>query len=354
MATDSATATLDAPELDQDQTDWGAMSAAEKKADIDKAVKEIDARDADTSDAGGLDDTPPPAATETPSDDDVTPAAADSAPAATPEAGDEDDRAWLDAETKDLAAAYGITDEDLADVGSREELDRAMRIIDRKAFEAGKAAAVPQADAKPVVQQSEAPKPTAPTGDPWADLKQFMLSDEIDADAREPINKFVQTVAAEMKELRAMKAAMQQQQMEASFNDLRTKAVTSIHSLGHTDLFGKPGEAPTKEQAANLEKALDAHFTHARGLIATGRQAAPTPAFLKAAVNLLFGDQLVSQAKKQHLAALKKQSARRSGGGTTKAVPQSIPDNETTRQAARRIASDPEVQEAWKRSTGQE
>jgi hypothetical protein len=175
-----------------------------------------------------------------------------------------------------------------------------------------------------VVQEAEkVTTPLAAPGDPLADLSQFKLDEELGADDAPKLTKAFAAVTAELKELRAWRTATEQQGRQQAVIVLRQQAVASLHSLGNAELFGKPDEKPTKEQVANIEKAIDAHFIHARGLIAMGRQVAPTPAFLKAAVNLAFGDQLSKQQKRQITDKLRKQSARRTGGGAAKTLPRS-------------------------------
>src|SRR5688572_31679128 len=57
----------------------------------------------------------------------------------TEEAGEES-KSWLDDDAKAEAAAYGIGESELADFASREELDRALRLFDKSALEAGRKA----------------------------------------------------------------------------------------------------------------------------------------------------------------------------------------------------------------------
>src|SRR5688572_2713318 len=47
---------------------------------------------------------------------------------------------WLDDDLKAEVAAYGIEESEIADFTSREELDRALRLFDKSALEAGRKA----------------------------------------------------------------------------------------------------------------------------------------------------------------------------------------------------------------------
>ena len=292
--------------------------------------------------------------TETPVNDDETPVVDDAAPVANTGKGEEV-QDWRDAEVKDLATQYGIDETKLAKIPSREVLDVLLESIDKKAFDAGKT------DTKPteVVAKPE-DKPAATkeqTEDALTLLESLKLGDadgNLALEDREPIEKTFKALAAEVKEGRAFRKEVQtflenqkKQEAHASFTKLKSDFGNSVDSLGHTELFGKPGER-TKEQAANFEKVFnDGHLPHARGLIAQGRQVGPTPAFAKAAVNLLFGDQLVKQAKQQQIDKLKKSSARRTGGGVTKPHP-------LAKDATPLQQNLSEANENWRKSHGEE
>ena len=324
---------------EENGSEWAGMSDEQKKSDVDKGVQE--ARE-NYAEAEGYvqekDET-----TEQPVADEETPVADDAAPEEEEGEGEAVETAeWLDDDTREFASTMGLTDEELVEFGSRAELDRALRIIDRRAFEAGKAAQQPT---PPPVMEKQAPvPPPAKPGDTFADLTQFKLGDEWDEAAAAPINKFVEATTTAMKNMQDRLAQFEQRDQASALENLRQKAVTSLHSLGNTELFGKPDEKPTREQIANIEKAIDAHFTHARGLISAGRQAAPTPAFLKAAVNLAFGDQLSQQQQRKLTEKLRKQSARRTGGSTSKIVSKQRSDQSKLDE----VLSDPEIDSRFK------
>lgn len=317
-------------------SEWGRMTPKQQQAEVDQGVAQAREDRIDSAIASGA-YTPPPkeeeeeegepakTTTEQSVGGDETPAADDAAPAGEGEAEDDDAAEWLDDDTRNFATTMGLTDDELAEFGSREELDRVMRIIDRKAYEAGKTP--PPPPIKPIEKQPvQQEKQPVVEGDPFADLSRYKLGEQFDEDAANPINRFVELAAASFRDLQTRLTQFEQRDQQRSADDLRRQAVASLHSLGNTEFFGKPGEKPTKEQVANIEKAIDAHFVHARGLLATGRQAAPTPAFLRAAVHLAFGDQLSKQQQRQLTEKLRKQSHKITGGGSGKALPKSTGD----------------------------
>lgn len=342
-------------------SEWGSMTAEQREAEIDSGFAEMAAsRAADTAllqqdtettttadDDTQVDDSDTTVVadattTNTTAGSDATPAADDAAAGASPAAKAAGDASWLTPEDRDTATAYGLDGDFLAALPTRDVFDRVLMAIDRKAFEAGKG---PQqvADAVGATnadKQPETATAAASPGDPFADLAPFKMDENaVDDVAAKPFNSFVETAAATIRQMQAEIAGLRQIDGQRAFNELRDTALTALHSLGNTELFGKPGETPTKEQAANIDKALDAHFTHAQGLLATGRQAAPTPQFLKAAVHLAFGDQLTQQQQRQLTERLKKQSRQRMGGGASKPLP----------PAARtaNIQDDPEIDELF-------
>ena len=326
-----------------EETSWGSLTPEQKAAEVDSAI-------AKASGAPVPEKVEPTADTvqeETPVDGDVIPAADDSADAS--EVDGEDVPAevkpadWLTDDIREYASAMGVNEDDLSGFGSREELDRALRIIDRKAFEAAKAPPPEKAVAPPPpVQQKVPPVP----GDPLAILDSFALGEELTAEDAPKLFGVISAMGAELKAQREWRASLEQQQAQAAVESIRGRAIESIHALGHSELFGKPGEKPTAEQKANIEKALEAHFIHAKGLIAIGRQPDATVPFLKAAVHSVFGD-TISKLEKQRLTdKLRKQSARRTGGTAAKQLPPPPPENETDTQRARRIAA--EVEQEWR------
>jgi len=344
------------------ESEWGKMTPEEREVDVTQAVAAVQERRGITPDAPLVEEKPPakeperinaeiPAAgDETPADDDaVLPKAKGK------DEGDDvdaDKADWLDDDTRDFATMMGMDEDFLNAMPSREVLDRVLEAIDKKAFEAGKQLQTGQQPPispieKPVVQQPvQQGAQQQQTDDPFAELASFRLDEELGVDDAPKITKAFVAATTALKNLQDRVAQFEQRDQQRAVDDIRRRAVDSLHSLGNTELFGKSGEKATKEQAENIEKVLDAHFIHARGLFAAGRQAAPTPAFLKAAVHLVFGDRISKQQQKRLIEKLHKQSARRTGGSAFKPLPLPIPENETHVEKVRRIAS--EADKDWK------
>lgn len=334
------------------------MSASERDAMLDQIVAEIHGDKPAGGETGETHETPvggddSDLATGDAATGDVIEGAKGEGDGKEPEEPSEKDD-WLDEETRDFAKQLGVTDEDLEGFKSREDLDRVLRILDRKAYEAGKEAQALKAKAQAEQfaglygkqqvpgesRQRESAKREEP-GDVFEDLAKFKLGDEYDREAAAPVNAFIDAAASEIRRLRSELSEFREARRADEAVVLRNRALESLHSLGHADLFGKPGEKLTREQEANIEKAMEAHFIHANGLIALGRQPAPTPEFLKVAVRMAFGDELSKTEQRRLTDRLRKQSARRSGGPPAKgAQPIMPPANETSLQFAERVVEE--------------
>jgi hypothetical protein len=216
---------------------------------------------------------------------------------------------WRDAGVKDLAVAYGLDDESLAAIPSREVLDVVLKGIDKKAFAEQNADEGLGDNAQQSQQQPD---------DHLADLTKFKLPDTIDEEAAGPLNSFIDATVAEIRALRADVHSFKQAQAEQRFQALRNEALHNLQKIGHTDLYGEPGKPLTKEQQANVDAVLDDHFDRGSSLARRGGKPSPTQEFLKRSVFAVHGEHIVKKTKQEHLAKLKSQSHRRTGGGSTK------------------------------------
>ena len=102
------------------------------------------------------------------------------------------------------------------------------------------------------------------TDDALAKLEGIKWDDELGVEDAPKIRDAFAAVVAELKHQRAelaeqktFRGTLQQQQAQDAAQQSRTKAVESLHALGHKDLFGEPGGEPTAAQRANIEKALE-------------------------------------------------------------------------------------------------
>lgn len=343
--------------IERETSEWAKLTPEQQEAEVSGGVEDARDKRVERSIATGEyrpdkesrdDDSTSVPDDETPVGDDAAKEKDDDAKEGTgegKEAGKEDgseagETAWLDQETRDFAGMMGLSDTELAEFGSKEELERALRIIDRKAFEAGKAGSVvPKAPEVPAKDTSQA------LVDAFADLQKYKLGDDFDEGVSKPLNSFVDAAVAQIKDLQNRLGLFEQQGQQVAIADTRLKATTSLYALGYPELFGKPGEALTAEQSANIERAIDAHFVHARGLLQSGRQVAPTPEFLRSAVNLEFGDELKKIDQRRTTDRLRKQSAKKLGGSSGK----TLSAGERGLSSLERLKQDPELDALWQK-----
>jgi len=344
--------------LEQETSEWAKLTPEQQETEVSQAVESTREKRVERAVATGEyrpEQETPDESERKPVPDDETPVGDDAAKTQDDDAekgageGKEDGEAgepeaeaseWLDQETRDFAAMMGLSGTELSEFGSKEELERALRIIDRKAFEAG-TAATPKAPETPSTSQALA--------DAFADLQKYKVGDDFDEGVAKPLNSFVDAAVAQIKDLQNRLGFFEQQGVQTAVAETRREASASLQTLGYSELFGKPGETLTPEQAKNIERAIDAHFVHARGLLQSGRQVAPTPQFLRAAVNLEFGDELKKIDQRRTTDRLRKQSAKKLGGSSGKTLSAA----ERGLSSLERLKQDPEIDALWNQSVAE-
>lgn len=238
------------------------------------------------------------------------------------ETGDESDGPeWLNDDVKAEAAAYGIGESELADFTSREEFDRALRLFDKTALEAGRKAMAEGEDKgstrneKGQFVKKEEPKPDetkehAPRDGRYeVSLSKDLYDDEI-------VGEF--TRMRDYYESRF--AVLESRLLEADAKTEEHQFDNYVDSLGHADLFGKTGKESEKE----LERRRDLHVAvkaQMIGLERLGRPTELTDQLVNRVANMVFADELGKKRLKQQTQKISKQSQLRQGGSPTKPLP---------------------------------
>ena len=238
---------------------------------------------------------------------------------------------WLDDDVKAEAAAYGVEESELADFASREELDRALRLFDKTALEAGRKAMAEGDDApvrndKGQFVKKEEPKAEPPKEETQQDGR-YKVSLDPDLYDEEIIGEF--TRLREHYESRF--EALESHFAEASASAEEQRFDNFVDSLGHTDLFGTTGKESDKEleRRRDLNVAVKAQMI---GLERLGRPAEMSQQLISRVANMAFGEELGKKQLKQHTRKISKQSDRRQGGSPTKPIP---PSDEPREEFAR-------------------
>ena len=236
---------------------------------------------------------------------------------------------WLDNELRGLATAVGVPEKVLGEVGSRQELERMLSVIEQRAVEAGKKQFPGES---PKVEEKKPLVPAQSSTDAAAqqqarDVSKYLMADAFDDGVTNPHNQFVKDTDARIAALEAMVQAKIQPVVERLANAEQNRGVQStmqqfdsaLDSIGHPELFGVAGER-TAEQLANAARVWDFHRAHVLGLMQQGRQGRTDKTFVSRAVQAEFGEQLTKQAQKQVTDKLKKQQSKIMGGPSGKAL----------------------------------
>jgi len=226
----------------------------------------------------------------------------DGEPEAEPEA---EPDAWIDDSVLDLAESAGLTRDDLGDFESKYELQRALRIQDRRYLSGleqqtrGPAPAPPQ----PAAQQYGSLPAELPKFDPEVFDEGTLKA----LDARDRL--FLGLHEAQRQQLAEAIGYLQQQQAAtefARFNDL-------LDGLHQDALFGKFGEVvPGSRQARNRDVVLKAYSYLP--------QRQPTMAMVERAAQVDFWKELRDQERQQMRKAATRQSKRVLRTGRSRSV----------------------------------
>jgi len=237
---------------------------------------------------------------------------------------------WLTDDVKAEAAAYGIDESEIADFASREELDRALRLFDKSALDAGrKAMAATEAeDTKGPVRNDKgqfAKKEDAPVADDQVpdavkvDGKyeftwdQDVVEDEIVGEftrMRDHYESRLQTLESRLNASEELFAEADARAEERHFDSL-------VDSLGHDDLFGKTDKESPK-QLERREDLLVAVKAQQLGLTQLGRPTELTESLINRVARMVFAEELGKKDLKKRTRKISKQSNGRQGGGATR------------------------------------
>ncbi len=226
---------------------------------------------------------------------------------------------WLTDDVKAEAAAYGIDESEIADFASREELDRALRLFDKTALEAGRKAMAesektPVRDEKGkfVKKETEVPKEETPQdGRYQVALDKDLYDEEIIGEFTRLRDHYESRFEALESHFAAQSASAEEQRFD-----------NFVDSLGHSDLFGTTGKESDKEleRRRDLNVAVKAQML---GLSQMGRPTEMTQQLISRVANMAFGDELGKKRLKQQTSKISKQSNKRQGGSPTKPIPPS-------------------------------
>ena len=235
------------------------------------------------------------------------------------ETGDTPERPeWLTDDVQAEATAYGIDESELADFASREEFDRALRLFDKTALEAGRKALAESDGDTTRNEKGQFVKKEAPKADEPATQQDGRYQVSLDP------NLYDEEIISELTKIRdhydSRLEALESYFAEASASAEEQRFDSFVDSLGHTDLFGTTGKESDKEleRRRDLNVAVKAQLI---GLEKLGRPAEMSQQLISRVANMTFGEELGKKRLKQQTAKISKQSQLRQGGSPTKPLP---------------------------------
>ena len=204
------------------------------------------------------------------------------------ETGDSEGQAqdWLDDDLKAEVAAFGIDEKELADFTSREELERALRIFDKSALEAGR-----KVMAKGKGEESQA-KETKPVPKSEPKEGQYEISSEFKEQyGEELVGEFTNLRAHYESQLSDLEARFEARFAEADARAEEQHIDAVIDSLGHADLFGKTGKENSKQLERRQDLAVAAKAQQI-GLAQMGREVDLDESLLNRVARMVFAEEL--------------------------------------------------------------
>lgn len=247
------------------------------------------------------------------------------------------DRSWLDDDLKSEVSAYGISEEELADFTSREEVERALRFFDKSALEAGRKA-LAEGESKDPVRDDKGrfTKTETPAQEPEkASVGDFDKGGQFRYEVKLDKSVYDDEIVDEFTRMRdhyeSRLEALESRLLEVDAKAEEQHFDSLVDSLGHADLFGKTD----KEDAKQLQRRQDLHVAvkaQMLGLQALGRPTEMSESLISRVARMVFAEELGKKELKSRTNRLSRQSNGRMGGGATRpSEPREDPRDEADR-----------------------
>jgi len=227
---------------------------------------------------------------------------------------------WLDDSLKAEATAFGIGESDLAEFSSREELERALRLFDKSALEAGRKALAEGDKGQTRNEKGQFAKTDEPeiTEPPAKRDGQYEFKLNTDVIWDEATAKDLTTAISGLRDhYDSRLAAIEARFAEADAVAKERHFDTLVDSLGHSDLFGKTDKETTQEKQRREDLFVEVE-TYLRGREILGRPVELNEAVIDRVARSLFAAEISKKELKQRTRKISKQSNGRQGGGATR------------------------------------
>lgn len=230
-----------------------------------------------------------------------------------------DSPSWLDDKVKAEVAAYGLEESEVSEFTSREELNRFLRLLDKKTFEAGRKALAEEEDPFERNERGQFAKKQSDEDDDKPASKasnryEVTLSKELYDD--EIVDEFTRLRDHYESRLQFLES----QFAESSFNAEVERFDSYIDKLGHSELFGETGSESDEElqRRKDLHVAVRAHIVGSKKL---GRAVELTDQLVSRVANMVFPEEIGRKLVKQRTQKISRQSSLRQGGSPTRPIP---------------------------------
>lgn len=231
---------------------------------------------------------------------------------------------WMNDDVKAEVAAYGISESDLSDFANREELNRALRLLDKTALEAGRKATVESESLKTrddkgqFVKKEEAKPSSSEEITPKSGRYELSIDkDEYDDGLVNELTRMRDHYEASREHTELRLAQLESYFEQVSALEKERQFDSYVDALGHADLFGKTGSESEQEltRRKDLRVASKAQLI---GLERLGRPAEENSKLIERVANMVFADELSKKRLKQQTQKISRQSNGRLGGSPTK------------------------------------
>ena len=242
---------------------------------------------------------------------------------------DSGEQSWIDDDVKAEVAAYGIEEADLADFANREELDKFVRFLDKRALAAGREAlaeAEGDSDTQDPVrnekgqftskgeENKEPPTPPEPRDGQY----EVKLDKEVyDEDVVEEFTRMRDHYESRLSDLESRIADSQAYYEEATAQALEQRFDSAVDALNMPKLFGSTG----KESKQELERRQDLMVqakAHQLGLKQLTGRVVDLDELVARVAPMAFAEEFDKQKLKTRTRKISKQSNSRQGGGATR------------------------------------
>jgi len=238
---------------------------------------------------------------------------------------------WIDDDVRGLVSAFGLTEEDVSLFTGRDELERALTLLDSRArkhvdAELGRETQPPppQATAHPAHPDRRADGTFLPADQRRAAQEavqedfRLQLDPELHGqDLVEQLGKLQEHYGARIKTLADRLAAQERVEQERAEQAFVQVFDATVDSLGQTDLFGQTGKE-TREQMANRVRLFEEFQVRQAIHGRQGRQVSLNKPFLDYISRAAFAEHFFKQQHKQLTQRVMAQAGKRMDVGVTK------------------------------------